>query len=276
LYTTPLRPEVPATARPPIQWLMGLTAVGASITSVIRPSSRGRKERSVTLSLEQLAEDTMAYLLPSQTFEAVERDGYVYVAGRTSGWVVRIRRLDLEAVRAEARVGGVGRVEWWLGWSSPPDAERELVAAGLVPDEQPVLWGMTCVDEPPAVPGIEVRPATVAELVTAERAVWGSEPDPLPEPSAVEHHFAARLDGRVVGTARAIDLDAGVALMGGVVLPEARSRGVYRALVRARWEHAAARGTPCLVVQAGAMSAPILDRLGFVRHGELRLYVDRP
>jgi hypothetical protein len=36
-----------------------------------------------------------------------------------------------------------------------------------------------------------------------------------------------------------------------------------------------ARGTPLLVVQAGRMSAPVLDSLGFVRHGEIRLFADR-
>jgi GNAT superfamily N-acetyltransferase len=66
----------------------------------------------------------------------------------------------------------------------------------------------------------------------------------------------------------------GVALMGGAVLPAFRGRGVYRALVRRRWDHAIARGTPLLVVQAGAMSAPVLDGLGFVRHGDLHLFVD--
>jgi hypothetical protein len=30
-----------------------------------------------------------------------------------------------------------------------------------------------------------------------------------------------------------------------------------------------------LVVQAGPMSAPVLDALGFVRHGEIQLYCDR-
>ena len=59
------------------------------------------------------------------------------------------------------------------------------------------------------------------------------------------------------------------------MLPEARGRGAYRALVRARWEHAAERGTPLLVVQAGAMSGPVLTRLGFETHGELGLLVDR-
>jgi hypothetical protein len=34
-------------------------------------------------------------------------------------------------------------------------------------------------------------------------------------------------------------------------------------LVRARWDAAAGRGTPILTVGAGAMSRPILERLGF-------------
>ena len=64
---------------------------------------------------------------------------------------------------------------------------------------------------------------------------------------------------------------AQVALMGGAVLPEARGQGVSRALVHARWEHAAARGTPLLVVQASELSRPVLEGLGFEPHGEIRL-----
>jgi GNAT superfamily N-acetyltransferase len=70
-------------------------------------------------------------------------------------------------------------------------------------------------------------------------------------------------------------MDEAVALFGGSVLPAARGRGVYRALVRARWDHAVARGTPVLVVQAGAMSRPVLTGLGFESHCEIRLMVDR-
>ena len=47
------------------------------------------------------------------------------------------------------------------------------------------------------------------------------------------------------------------------VLPAYRGRGIYRALVRARWDEAVRRGTPVLVTQAGAMSRPILEELGF-------------
>lgn len=221
-------------------------------------------------TLEQLAEDTMAYLRPSASFTPLRRDGYVLVAGPRATWVVRIRRVDVAAVRAEA----VGRTEWWLGPSSPSDAEAELVAAGFVPDEVPTLTGMTCVDAPPGVPGIEIRAATPEEAFATERDVWGSEPSPPLAANDVEHHFAALVDGRVAGTARAVDAPNAVALMGGVVLPDFRGRGVYRALVRARWDHAVARGTPTLVVQAGDMSAPVLDGLGFTRHCELRLWVD--
>ena len=88
------------------------------------------------------------------------------------------------------------------------------------------------------------------------------------------HHFAAYENGQPVGFGRAIDMRAGVALMGGDVAPSARRRGVYRALVHARWEHAVARGTPLLVVQAGHMSAPVLTGLGFQSHGVLALFVD--
>jgi hypothetical protein len=36
-----------------------------------------------------------------------------------------------------------------------------------------------------------------------------------------------------------------------------------------------ARGTPALVVQAGAMSQPILERLGFQQVATMRVLVDR-
>jgi len=68
----------------------------------------------------------------------------------------------------------------------------------------------------------------------------------------------------VAGVARAVDMAGGVALMGGAVLPEARGRGLYRALVRARWDDAVERGTPALAVMANPdTSYPILRRLGF-------------
>ena len=78
-----------------------------------------------------------------------------------------------------------------------------------------------------------------------------------------------------MASATAVFAEAAVLLLGGAVLPEARGRGCYRALVQARWEDAVARGTPALVVQAGEMSRPILERLGFQQVATMRVLVDR-
>jgi GNAT superfamily N-acetyltransferase len=68
---------------------------------------------------------------------------------------------------------------------------------------------------------------------------------------------------------------AGVHLAGAGVLPAARGRGVYHALVAARWREGIARGTPALTVQAGDMSRPILEQLGFVAVAETSVLCDR-
>jgi GNAT superfamily N-acetyltransferase len=66
----------------------------------------------------------------------------------------------------------------------------------------------------------------------------------------------------------------GLLLYGGATHPRARGRGAYRALIRARWDEAAARGTPALITQGGSMSRPILERLGFERVGEVHILLD--
>ena len=66
-----------------------------------------------------------------------------------------------------------------------------------------------------------------------------------------------------------------VNLSGGSVRADARGRGVYRALIRARWDDGVARGTPALTVQAGRMSRPVLERLGFETVSEQRCLIDR-
>ena len=236
-----------------------------------------------------LAENTGAYVLPRPLYETVVTGDYTYVAGPRDAWVLDIRRANLDWARAESRRRGLPLVEWWVGWSAPPSLADDLLASGLAPDEDaPVLTGMTCAAEPPAAPEIEVHPLETAEqyldALVVDWDVWQIPPDERAQRRAevahfdedrAAHHWAAFDDGRPVGFGRAVDLADGVALMGGAVLPEARGRGVYRALVHARWEYAVARGTPLLVVQAGHMSAPVLDGLGFERHGELRLFVDR-
>jgi GNAT superfamily N-acetyltransferase len=241
---------------------------------------------------EQLAENTGSYLLPRPSYETVVTDDYTYIAGPNNAWVLEIREPNVEWARAESQRRGIQLVEWWVGWSVRPSLADDLLRMGLVPDDEPVLTGMTCATPPPAAPHVEVRAIETAaqylEAIAVDWEVWqlsdeerakrrATEVDRFDEDHAAgtAHHWAAYADGRPVGFGRGIDMQDGVALMGGAVLPDARGRGVYRALVRARWDHAAARGTPLLVVQAGRMSAPVLDGLGFVRHGEIRLFADR-
>ena len=244
--------------------------------------------------LAELAEDTAVYLLPRPGFEMQDRGEFVFEASGNRCSVHRLRLGDVDAAlrwtRAEARRRNVARLEWWVGWNAtPPDLPERLLALGLVPDDEAAwLRGMTCETPPSAVPDVDVRRIeTVDQQLEAVRVDWdvwqidaaGRERRAAVErdrfdPNGTVHHFAAYVDDEPVGFGRAIDMKAGVALMGGAVLAAFRGHGVYRALVRARWDHAVARGTPLLVVQAGHMSAPVLAGLGFVSHGELRLYVD--
>jgi GNAT superfamily N-acetyltransferase len=237
----------------------------------------------------------MRYFLPIPGIENLDRGDLVLQASTSGrGEVQQPRLADVDEavdwVRRESKARGVTKVRWWLGWrSEPADLAERLLAKGFEWNEMPNLLGMTLQAAPPPGPDVEVRQLrTVEEVLEGVAVDW--EVWELPEArreamrervrerhgqSTAVTEFAAYLDGRPVGFGRAIDMDRGVTLMGGSVLPELRGRGVYRALVRARWDHAVARGTPLLVVQAGPMSAPILARLGFETHGELRVLDDR-
>jgi GNAT superfamily N-acetyltransferase len=199
----------------------------------------------------------------------------------------------VEAARAVARQHGKKILVWWV----PPDQDHvapALEAAGLVNEDTPgfeAIENALVLVAPPqgdAVDGVEVRATETWEdfrdgsrvveqafgmpLVTDDelRARY----DDYRHPDNPGRGFIALIDGRVVGTSYAAFGNAGVNLFGGSVLPEARGRGVYRALVQARWEAAAARGTPALTVQAGRMSRPICERLGFVFLAPVRVFVD--
>jgi GNAT superfamily N-acetyltransferase len=87
--------------------------------------------------------------------------------------------------------------------------------------------------------------------------------------------YLAYVDGRAVATGDVVFLPEAGFLSGAATLPEARGRGAFRALVRARWDEAVRRGTPTLLVGAGRMSRPILERIGFTTLAELHVILDR-
>ena len=88
--------------------------------------------------------------------------------------------------------------------------------------------------------------------------------------------YIAWVEGKPAGAATATFAPGGAILHSGSVLPWARGRGAYRALVAFRQAEAAARGTPTVVTRAGAMSRPILLGLGFRELAEIRFLLDRP
>ena len=124
------------------------------------------------------------------------------------------------------------------------------------------------------------RAETRDELIAAERIAriaFGENvvDDNPPPPDPLSPKYLAYVGGEPVARASASFTEHGVQLFGGATLPDARGRGAYRALVAARWDDAVARGTPALITQAGRMSRPILEQLGFEAVCEIRILVDR-
>jgi GNAT superfamily N-acetyltransferase len=198
----------------------------------------------------------------------------------------------VEAARRVAREHDKTTLGWWIAPEHDHLAPL-LEGHGLVNEDTPgfeaVENAMALVAAPAGRPASDVEVTQIEALddyVAASRLgeeVFGMTalPDDVLEvrfremqesPSA--RSFLARIDGRPVGSAFAALGDAGVNLFGGGVHPDARGRGVYRALTQARWELAVDRGTPALTVQASAMARPICERFGFVFVAPVRIFVD--
>ena len=243
---------------------------------------------------------------PEHPFERIDREGYSlgFLRGATFGFV-SVRALapdDVERTLADTRAffveRGIGRGAWMIPESAFPGGLAEtLRARGLVPYEEPPLEprfaAMAMVEPPPAGPDdVEARPVRTFEEFQAgarvqddafdmseedraafeaqEQVMWRIESEGSPFRS-----FIAVIDDEVVGCGGAILGANAVYLSGGSTRADARGRGVYRSLVRARWDEAVARGTPALTVGAGAMSRPILERLGFTNVGWCDCLLDR-
>lgn len=199
----------------------------------------------------------------------------------------------VEDVRRAARAHDCKRVVWWIGdEATPRDLIDRLTPLGLVPDAKaPQLTSMVLNHEPSGRSPIEARAVeSAAEYLAAHEVDWECWNAPDEQRDALRadiddrwkamrgsdhvRTYIAFLEGEPVGFGRAIFIEGATYLMGGSTLPRARGRGVYKALVRARWRDAEARGAPTLFVQAVAESRPILERLGFEPLGSIRLFVD--
>lgn len=254
--------------------------------------------------VRELAENPSVYGPAPPGFERLLEDGYCVFLGpmEQMTMVQRIRlgpeevEEALAQVRTLARERKRPRVTWWIGDSATPhDLEERLLALELEHAAMPIhepLYGALALVHPPAgsSEGVVARQIeSYEEFLTAadiaheafgqteeQRESFLNAAPMLYElgRQGVSGTYLAFVDGEPVACATAVFADAAVMLVGGATLPEARGRGCYRALVEARWRDGVDRGTPALVVQAGAMSRPILDRLGFELVSELRVLVD--
>jgi hypothetical protein len=218
-------------------------------------------------------------------------DGRVCVIyGTTWASVTGVRVSEDEVGDLVAQVRGLTgagkRCMWWLGPSvTPRDLPERLKEHGLVDptDGVPLVKALALADPPAETPaGIEVRRVeTYDDFVASREVQWDAFDVPEDRREQQRPHmrndfdesmalgipvsFLATLDGKPAATGMAVPSDRGVFLIAGSTATWARGRGLYRALVRARWDYAVERGTPALVTQSiPDTSYPILKKLGFV------------
>ena len=237
------------------------------------------------------------FMEPTEGALVVKTPRFVLVAGTDGVWasVQGIRLRDGEATNAVAEVrellppAGTRVISWWLTErATPGDVEEQLLAAGLAigPRDYRIDALLATTPPPAGPPEIEVRLARTAEewatVRELQETVFENPPErrPTREQLLAEFDragtvlFGAWLDGELVGSAGASPSSRGLLLWGGSVRADARGRGCYRALVRARWDEAVRRGTPALTVGANDKSGPVLRKLGFERVLELRRLED--
>jgi hypothetical protein len=216
-------------------------------------------------------------------------------AGRTWNTVQRQRfgadEVDevLEEVRALLRERGRTKTQWEVGSSATPDdLVDRLLARGLVHDRDPYAVALVLTTAPPPPPPelVARRIETFEDYVAANEVQWQAFEMPADDivearslledrwRQSVTISHGVWLDGELVCTGTAAATEHGLLLYGGATAAQARGRGAYRALLRARWDDAVSLGTPTLITQGGSMSRPILERVGFEHVGHVHMLLD--
>jgi hypothetical protein len=260
---------------------------------------------TLTAAMARFAEEPARQLTEPRAPEArVTRDEWclMLAATRTQSHLscVRTSAAKLDRVIADVREilkqRGYTGCTWIVGQScEPPELRDLLLARGFVratePPWEPELEAMALA-RPPVPPraGVEARlvrdydeyrqaldiAIRAFELPPDSAAGWlATAPELWKQQDGVDRMtLIATIDGKPVGFAWAGAGRDGLLLCGSGVLPEARGRGAYHALVDARWKIAVRLGKPLLVIHAGAMSRPILERCNFERVCRLDVLLD--
>jgi GNAT superfamily N-acetyltransferase len=180
---------------------------------------------------------------------------------------------------------------WWLGPSSSPaealavlrarSADREMTtfsATAMVLDHAPINMGAAIkIREVRTFEDYAVMMALSQQMADRPEAEQRAMQARLPAMWADSQRelgsrrgFVALIDGQPVSAGVLAITTSGHGLLAGSATARSfRGRGCYAALVARRWQVASELGLGALIVQASEMSAPILQRLGFRKTGEL-------
>jgi GNAT superfamily N-acetyltransferase len=205
----------------------------------------------------------------------------------------RLPPVEIEAcIAAErARFARLRRPLEWKAYAHdrPHDLVARLAAAGFVPGEPETLLAADLGSGVPEAPG-EVTIRRGAEALDAAgevyQRVWPEQTGEVlarlrrtfQRAPAAQDLVVVELDG-APASAGWTTFSAGspfACLWGGATVPEARGRGLYRAVVAARLDEARTRGARLAAVDAGPLSRPILERLGFAVLSEITPCVADP
>lgn len=256
------------------------------------------------LSRDEVLEQARAWawVPPDAVDEVTPEYRYVRYPSRTSvQWSQTDRPADELITELLARVARDTRpqLRWWVSDATrPEDTEAVLARRGFVQVETVEVLArelaaagegtLPDLDVPPAViivPVVDEPTLRLAAALDAEVFEWApmteaqavAELDDVQRGLATGHwrvlRMVAVLDGEPVGTAGSTLAGAAVRLWGAGVLPAARGRGVYRALLAARLRWAVEEGaTMALVKGRTVTSAPVLRRAGFASYGQERCW----
>lgn len=164
---------------------------------------------------------------------------------------------------------------------APPDLKDRLIARGFSDEDWETLLIRDLVDAPDRLFDLRGHtverlndPAQVDDVMGVENAIWGPDDRELgnrlrreltESPHAISI-YVARFAGVPVGAAWVTYTPQSdfASLWGGSVLQSYRGQGIYGALLAARAREAKTRGRRFLMIDAGPMSRPIVESLGFL------------
>jgi GNAT superfamily N-acetyltransferase len=225
--------------------------------------------------------------LPLPDLRAIERPGWMQITTPSfkQGSMNGVSLSILDASEADAVIDATIEEYRRLGvrfrWSvtphcTPLDLSERLARRGLTRTWVVGMARLTSaapVILDPAIQVEQVDAARVEEFSDVVAHGWQCDREPfarlnrlsVAHPEYGQHLFMASYAGKPAAAAACASFSRSAYLLGGVVLPEFRGKGLYRALVTARLRHATQRGLSLATSHAlEDTSAPVLSRMGFV------------